>query len=78
MTRAKGQSARASALESLLNILIGFWISVGANIFLLPLWGYKVSLTQGVEIGLAFTLVSFLRSYLLRRAFNLYHTRTSP
>lgn len=78
MTRAKGQSARASALESLLNILIGFWISVGANIFLLPLWGYSVSLTQGVEIGLAFTLVSFLRSYLLRRAFNLYHTRTSP
>jgi len=78
MTRAKGQSARASALEALLNILIGFWISVGANIFLLPLWGYSVSLTQGVEIGLAFTLVSFLRSYLLRRAFNLYHTRTSP
>ena len=78
MSTSKGQSKRSSALESLLNILIGFWISVGANIFLLPLWGYKVSLTQGVEIGLAFTLVSFLRSYLLRRAFNFYHTRTSP
>lgn len=78
MSTSKGQSKRSSALEALLNVLIGFWISVGANIFLLPLWGYKVSLTQGVEIGLAFTLVSFLRSYLLRRAFNLYHTRTSP
>lgn len=75
MTRTKGQSARASALEALLNILIGFWISVGANIFLLPIWGYKVSLVQGVEIGLAFTLVSFLRSYLLRRLFNYIHIR---
>ena len=71
----KGQSPRASAAEALLNILIGFWISVLANVLLLPLWGYQVSMTQGVEIGLAFTLVSFFRSYLLRRAFNFYHVR---
>lgn len=69
----RGQSKRASAAEALLNILIGFWISVGANILLLPLWGYKVSVVQGVEIGLAFTLVSFLRSYILRRLFNYFH-----
>ena len=69
----RGQSQRASALEALLNILIGFWISVVANIVLLPLWGYHVSATQGIEIGLAFTLVSFLRSYLLRRLFNYFH-----
>ena len=77
-TKEQGQSHRASAAEALLNILIGFWISVGANIVLLPRWGYRVSVTQGIEIGLAFTLVSFLRSYLLRRLFNHLHLRTSP
>lgn len=68
--QVKGQSPRASAAEALLNILIGFWISVLTNVLLLPLWGYQVSVTQGVEIGLAFTLVSFLRSFALRRLFN--------
>lgn len=68
-----GQSRRASLAEALLNIIIGFWISVLANIWLLPLWGYTVSLTQGIEIGLLFTLVSLLRSYVLRRAFNYFH-----
>lgn len=71
----KGQSRRSSAAEALLNILIGFWISVLANIVLLPLWGLQVDLRKGVEIGLVFTLVSFLRSYFLRRLFNYFHIR---
>lgn len=72
----RGQGKMASASEAFLNILIGFWISVGANLVLLPLWGYTVSLSQGVEIGLAFTAVSFLRSYFLRRVFNYFHVRS--
>ena len=76
--RARGQSRKASLLEAILNTLIGFWISVLANLFLLPLWGLKVSLVQSIEIGVVFTFVSILRSYLLRRAFNFYHiTRRS-
>jgi hypothetical protein len=71
--RDAGQSRRLSLLEAILNTLIGFWISVLANLFLLPIWGFKVSLLQSIEIGIAFTLVSILRSYLLRRAFNYFH-----
>lgn len=70
-----GQSRRASAAEALLNIIIGFWISVLANIWLLPLWGYQVSMSQGIEIGILFTLVSLVRSYALRRFFNYLHQR---
>lgn len=70
-----GQSQRASALEAVLNTLVGFWVSTLANIFLLPLWGFSPSLTQGIEIGILFTLISLLRSYLLRRAFNYFHIR---
>lgn len=71
--RLAGQSRRSSLLEALLNTLIGFWISVLANLFLLPIWGFKVSLVQSIEIGIVFTLVSILRSYGLRRAFNYFH-----
>lgn len=70
-----GQSRRASLAEAFLNILIGFGISVAANIWLLPLWGFQPSLSQGVEIGLIFTWISLVRSYLLRRLFNLLHVR---
>ena len=69
----KGQRVSHSAYEALLNILLGFGISVGANLVLLPLWGYQVGVREGLEIGLAFTLVSFVRSFLLRRLFNYFH-----
>ena len=71
-----GQSRRASLAEAFLNILIGFWISVAANIWLLPLWGFSPSIHQGIEIGLLFTLISLVRSYLLRRLFNWLHIKT--
>lgn len=70
-----GQSRRASLAEAVLNVILGLWISVLANIWLLPLWGFHPSLSQGVEIGLLFTLISLVRSYLLRRLFNLLHVR---
>ncbi len=71
-----GQSRRASLAEAALNVLLGFWISVLANIWLLPLWGFHPSLSQGVEIGLIFTLISLVRKYLLRRLFNWLHIKT--
>jgi len=71
----RGQTRRGSIIEAILNVIIGFWISVLANIYLLPLWGFLPSLSQGIEIGIAFTWVSLLRSYVLRRAFNYLHIR---
>lgn len=71
-----GQSRRASLAEAFLNILIGFGISVAANIWLLPLWGFSPSIPQGIEIGLLFTWISLVRSYLLRRLFNWLHIKT--
>ena len=72
---SSGQPRLFSFLEALCNTLLGFGISVLANWLLLPLWGFAVSPRASVEIGLAFTLVSVARSYLLRRLFNWYHTR---
>ena len=71
--QARGQSHLASLAEAFCGVLIGFWISVLANRWLLPFWGYQVSMSQAIEIGLLFTWISILRSYLLRRLFNFFH-----
>ena len=59
-----------SALEASFNVLIGYLVSVAANILILPLFGYAVTVADSFAIGLAFTAVSLVRSYALRRWFN--------
>jgi len=64
------QSRLMSAVEASTNVLIGYLVSVAANIIILPLFGYDVTVADSFAIGLAFTAVSLVRSYVLRRAFN--------
>lgn len=64
------QSRVMSAIEAVANVVIGYLVSVAANILILPLFGYDVSVADGFAIGLAFTAVSLVRSYILRRTFN--------
>lgn len=71
----EGQSKRASVLEAFANILIGFWVSVGANMLVLPFFPNPGAFREAFLIGLIFTVISFVRSYLLRRLFNLFHIR---
>jgi len=64
------QSKRNSAFEAATNVAIGYLVSVLANVLILPVFGYNVTIGDSFAIGLAFTVVSLLRSYLLRRVFN--------
>ena len=66
------QTKKNSALEAVTNIIIGYLISVTSNWLILPLFGYNVTLLDSFGIGLAFTFVSLIRSYVLRRIFNKY------
>jgi len=59
-----------SAVEASANVAIGYLVSVAANLLILPLFGYDVSVADSFAIGVAFTAVSLVRSYALRRAFN--------
>lgn len=68
-----GQSKRDSALESILNILIGYGIALLAQWAIFPLFGMRPSLRDNLQIGALFTVVSLVRSYCLRRIFNLWH-----
>lgn len=64
------QTRLASLVEASTNVAIGFAINMGANLLVLPAFGYPVTAADALGIGLAFTAISVLRSYMLRRAFN--------
>ena len=65
-----GQSQLGSVIESLANIVVGYLVAVTAQALLFPLFGIYVPLRTNFIIGAAFTVVSFIRSYILRRVFN--------
>jgi hypothetical protein len=69
------QSRAMSMLESVINIAVGFGISLGAQILILPLLGVAISLAQNLQFALIMTVISIARSYLLRRLFEALHIR---
>lgn len=64
------QSRKMSLLESVINILVGYGISVGAQIAIFPLFGLHASISDNLKMGGLFTIVSLARSYCIRRVFN--------
>jgi hypothetical protein len=65
------QSRKRSVKEAAVNILIGFSINYTANVALLPvLWDGRDPFLGAFLIGLAFTIISAIRQYVIRRWFN--------
>lgn len=64
------QSKTGSFIEAWANIVIGFAINFTANMVVLPWFGFNVTAGQAFGIGLVFTGISLVRSYVLRRVFN--------
>ncbi len=71
------QSRLGSFVEALVNVFIGFWINFLANLVILPLVGFHITLLQNAYIGVLYTVVSVARSYCIRRWFNSYIKRFS-
>lgn len=65
-----GQSKRHSVLESLTNILVGAGVAFTSQVIIFPFYGLHCSTSANIQITAWFTLISFVRSYLLRRWFN--------
>ena len=59
-----------SVLEALTNIAIGAFIALLAQLVWFPVIGKHFTLSENLLTTLVFTLVSFCRSYAIRRAFN--------
>ena len=59
-----------SAAESVANVAIGYGIALATQVVVFGALEIPVSLEQNLCIGVVFTVVSLIRSYLLRRFFN--------
>ena len=67
------QSRMGSLAESLVNVLVGYGVAVVSQIAIFPLFGVHIPLADNLLIGLFFTVISIVRSYVLRRMFERIH-----
>lgn len=64
------QSRTHSALESVANVAVGYGVAIATQAAVFPLFGLHASASEHLAIGAIFTVVSLVRSYALRLAFN--------
>lgn len=64
------QTKKQSFIESLTSTTIGIIIGIVLNLTILPIFGYPVSLSDSLWISVIFTVISIIRSYIIRRWFN--------
>ena len=64
------QTKYQSLIESFTNILIGYTTALLSQLAIFPLFDINIPLSDNLLIGLYFTLISLVRSYVIRRYFN--------
>jgi hypothetical protein len=67
------QSKRQSWGESITQNVVGYFVGLGTQYVVFPLYGMEIDLIANLQIGIIFAIVSTIRSYLLRRVFNKQH-----
>lgn len=65
------QSRRMSFVEALANVAIGYGVAVATQIVVFPHFGLEATMSENLTIGAIFTVVSIVRSYSLRRVFEM-------
>ncbi len=63
------QSKTHSMIESIINVVVGYFVALLSQIIVFPLFGIHATIKDNLMIGLWFTVISILRSYILRRVF---------
>ena len=63
------QKRKHSAIESVTNVAVGYFVAVLSQIIIFPFFGINVPFSANITIGLWFTAISIIRSYILRRIF---------
>lgn len=64
------QTIKRSWAESWSNIFIGWVINFLANMIIFPLFGFQLSISKNLLLGIVYTCISLLRSFCIRRWFN--------
>lgn len=71
------QTKTSSLVETLVNVSVGYVIAILSQMVLFPMFGMEISLVDNLIMGGFFTVISIIRGYALRRAFNWISLRSS-
>lgn len=71
------QTRLQSAIESVANVLVGYLVALASQLVVFPMFGIDIPLSSNLAIGAWFTVISLVRSYVLRRWFNGLRFRRS-
>ena len=63
------QSRLMSLIEAITNVIVGYGVAVVTQILIFPIFGLHTTLAENLQMGLLFTGVSIIRSFMLRRLF---------
>jgi hypothetical protein len=63
------QSRLMSMVEAITNVIVGYGLAVVTQIIVFPWFGLQTTLGENLAMGGIFTIVSLIRSFLLRRLF---------
>jgi hypothetical protein len=71
----KGQSKYHSIEETAVSYIFGFVLAILSQLIIFPFYGLKVSLSDNLQITGWFTIVSLVRTYIVRRIYNYRQVR---
>jgi hypothetical protein len=64
------QTKLESLLEVCVNVAIGWVVALITQLVVFPLYGINVTVADQLGISVVFTVISIVRSYIIRRWFN--------
>ncbi len=64
------RTRKSSFSESLANVVVGYVLSILAQVIVFPLLGIYVPFKGSLTIGVVLTVVSIIRSYSISRWYN--------
>lgn len=64
------QTRIQSAVESVANVVVGYGVALASQLLVFPMFGIHIPFSSNLAIGAWFTVISLVRSYVLRRWFN--------
>lgn len=70
------QTRVVSLIEAFSNVFVGYVVAVLTQMAVFPLFGLRATLSENLAIGAIFTIVSIIRSYSIRRIFEVLRCRT--
>ncbi len=63
------QSRLMSLVEAIANVAVGYGVAVMTQFLVFPAFGLQITRAENLKLAAAFTFISIVRSFLLRRLF---------